>query len=330
MIAQAAPAAERARRAALADEVAVRASGLAHAYGSRVALRGVDFEVRRGERFGLLGPNGGGKTTLFRILATLVAPDAGRAEVLGLDATRNARAVRARIGVVFQSPSVDVQLTVVENLRCQGRLHGLSGRDLSSRIAEALERHGLADRARERVAHLSGGLRRRVELAKALLHRPEVLILDEPSIGLDPGARRDFWTRIDELRAERGVTVLLTTHLLDEADRCDRIAVLDRGAVVALGTPNALREAIGGDVVTLRARDAVALCGAIRARFGGAAAVVDGVVRIERTGAHAWAAQIADAFPDEIESVTVARPTLEDVFVRATGHRFRDENGGGR
>jgi len=278
--------------------------------------------VRRGELFGLLGPNGGGKTTLFRILATLLPPDSGSARLFDLDAARDAAAIRERIGVVFQAPSVDGKLSVVENLRHQGHLYGLSGRALAARIAEALARFGLAERSRDRVDRLSGGLRRRVELAKGLLHEPEMLILDEPSVGLDPGARRDLWAQIAALRAERGITVLLTTHLLDEAERCDRLAILDRGAIVAFGTPAALRDTIGGEVVSVRARDPVALRDAIRARFGGEPAILDGAVRVERDGGHAWAAQLAAAFPGEIESLTVSKPTLEDVFVRRTGHRF--------
>ncbi len=278
--------------------------------------------MRRGELFGLLGPNGGGKTTLFRILATLLPPDSGSARLFDLDAARDAAAIRERIGVVFQAPSVDGKLSVVENLRHQGHLYGLSGRALAARIAEALARFGLAERSRDRVDRLSGGLRRRVELAKGLLHEPEMLILDEPSVGLDPGARRDLWAQIAALRAERGITVLLTTHLLDEAERCDRLAILDRGAIVAFGTPAALRDTIGGEVVSVRARDPVALRDAIRARFGGEPAILDGAVRVERDGGHAWAAQLAAAFPGEIESLTVSKPTLEDVFVRRTGHRF--------
>jgi len=303
----------------------VRVEGVRFAYGKREALRDVTFDVARGEIFGLLGPNGGGKTTLFRILATLLPPAGGRALLFGRDAAREPAAVRERIGVVFQSPSLDGKLSVVENLRHQGHLYGISGRALAARVAEALERGGLADRARERAERLSGGLRRRVEIAKGLLHRPDLLILDEPSVGLDPGARRDLWREIGALRADRGITVLLTTHLLDEAERCDRLAILDRGALVALGTPDALKETIGGDVVTVRARDASRLRDAVSARFGVEATLVDGALRVERPRGAAWVAELSEAFPGEIESVTVSRPTLEDVFVRRTGHRFWED-----
>jgi ABC-2 type transport system ATP-binding protein len=305
---------------------AVQVERVSYAYGKRQALRDVTFDVARGEIFGLLGPNGGGKTTLFRILATLFPPMGGTVALLGTDVARDPGAIRERIGVVFQSPSLDGKLSVLENLRHHGHLYGLSGRALRERIAESLGRAGLADRAHERVERLSGGLKRRVEIAKGLLHRPDLLILDEPSVGLDPGARRDLWRDLGSLRAERGITVLLTTHLLDEAERCDRLAILDRGALVALGTPDGLRRTIGGDVVTVRAReDAARLLDAVRERFGVEGSLLDGAVRVERPQGAAWVAELASAFPGEIDSVTVSRPTLEDVFVRKTGHRFWDE-----
>jgi len=229
--------------------LSVDVEGLTHRYGERTALDGVSFSVRSGEVFGLVGPNGGGKTTLFKILSTALAPSSGSARVAGVDVRDGA--VRRRIGVVFQSPSLDGKLTVGENLLHHGHLYGLSGSGLKERIGEELTRFGLKDRMGDRVEKLSGGLQRRVELAKSLLHRPEVLLLDEPSTGLDPGARRDLW---DALRGLKGVTVLLTTHLLEEAERCDRMAILHKGKIVALGEPLTLRGEIGGDVVTVRSR----------------------------------------------------------------------------
>ena len=321
---------ERSERAQ-AQEAAVRVERLEFSYekggSKRAALNGVDFEVRPGEIFGLLGPNGCGKTTLFRILATLVRASAGEARIFGRDVVRDARAVRESIGVVFQAASLDGKLTVVENLRHQGLLYGYAGRELAARVDEMLARSGLADRAGERAERLSGGLRRRVEIAKGLLHRPRLLLLDEPSVGLDPGVRRDLWTQLAELRAAHGMTIVVTTHLLDEAERCDRIAIMDRGKIVALGAPSALKERIGGDVVTIGAREPAALRDAIRARFGGDPQVVDGAVRVERAAAHAWVSEIVDSFPAQIESVTVAKPTLEDVYVHETGHRFWDGEG---
>jgi ABC-2 type transport system ATP-binding protein len=301
---------------------AVTVRGLAHRYGDRHALRGVDLDVGRGEIFALLGPNGGGKTTLFRILSTLLAPSAGEASILGHDVRRDPDGVRRRLGVLFQSPSLDLQLGVAENLRHQGHLYGLRGAALSRRIDDLLARLGMADRAAERAGRLSGGLRRRAELCKAMLHDPEVLLLDEPSTGLDPGARRDLRDQLGQLRDERGITVLLTTHLMDEAESADRIAILDRGERVALGTPAELRRGVGGDVIELRSADPAALSAEIAARLGGEAPLVDGAVRLERHGGPELLARLLPDLAGKIDSVVMRHPTLEDVFLSRTGHRF--------
>jgi ABC-2 type transport system ATP-binding protein len=311
---------------------AVEASGLRYSYKakrkapSRQALAGIDFSVTAGEIFGFLGPNGGGKTTLFRILATLARPDEGSVRVFGADLGTQAAEVRRRLGVVFQNPSLDLQLTVRENLVHQGHLYGLSGRDLDARIAAALDRFGIADRAGQKTLELSGGLRRRVEIAKALLHGPRLLLLDEPSTGLDPGARRDLWETLEGLRAE-GVTVLLTTHFMEEGDRCGRLVLLDRGSIVAEGSPAALKEEIGGDVITVTGPDPEALARDLAARFPELEPTLsDGAVRILRERGHELVARLAEALPGRIDSVTVARPSLEDVFLRRTGHHlFREE-----
>ncbi len=298
---------------------------LQHHYGTRQALRGISLDVGRGEVFGLLGPNGGGKTTLFRVLATLMRPTGGEATIDGLDVVLYPDSVRGRLGVVFQSPSLDEHLTVRENLEYQGRMYGLSGRTLRDRVDELLVLFSIADRKRDRAATLSGGLRRRVEVAKGVLHRPAVLILDEPSTGLDPGARRDLWHLLETLRREDGVTVLLTTHFMDEADRCDRVAILHQGQVVALGRPDDLKAEIGGDVLTVATRDAERLRGLIAERFGGGPIVVNGTVRLERPEGHAFLPQLVEAFPGEIDAITLGKPTLEDVFFLRTGHRFWEE-----
>ena len=296
----------------------ITVDNLTHRYGERVALDAVSFTVQRGELFGLLGPNGGGKTTLFRILSTLVPAREGRVQMDGgaID--------RWRIGVVFQSPSLDKKLTVRENLVHQGHLYGLSGQPLRSRIDELLQRFAVADRAADYVEKLSGGLRRRVELAKGLLHKPEVLLLDEPSTGLDPLARRELGDYLDKLRDQDGVTILLTTHIMDEAERCDRLALLDHGKLVALDKPAALKEQVGGDVVTVGSRDSDRLRGEIEKRFGVKASVVDRTVRIERPRGHEFIPALVEAFPGEIDSVSVGKPTLEDVFIHLTGHRFEE------
>ncbi|MFQ5663578.1 MAG: ABC transporter ATP-binding protein, partial [Terriglobia bacterium] len=225
---------------------AIEVDQLTHAYGARTALQEVTCTVPPGEIFGLLGPNGSGKTTLFRILATLLSPTGGRARIFGDDVTQHPLAVRRRIGVVFQSPSLDGKLTAAENLRHQGHLYGLHGKELRHQVDEMLARINLADRRDERVEKLSGGLRRRLEIAKGLLHRPQLMLLDEPSAGLDAGARRDLRVYLRQLRDLHGVTVFLTTHLMDEAESSDRLGILDPGRLVGLGSPEALKKKIGG------------------------------------------------------------------------------------
>jgi ABC-2 type transport system ATP-binding protein len=300
----------------------IEVRGLGHRYNGRVALEDVSFDVRSAEIFGLLGPNGSGKTTLFRVLSTLMIPSAGSAVVMGHDARADARGVRREIGVVFQAASVDVKLTARENLQHQGHLYGLRGAELATRAGEMLERVGLTPRAHDRVETLSGGMRRRVELAKGLLHRPSVLLLDEPSTGLDPGARLDLWHYLKALREEARVTVLVTTHLMDEAERCDRLAILNEGKLVALGSPAELKAEIGGDVVVLEAANPVSVGRRIAERFGTVPAVIDGKVRLEMPHGHRFAAEVVEAFPGDIQSISVSKPTLEDVFIHRTGHRF--------
>src|SRR5208282_4074742 len=225
--------------------------------------------------------NGSGKTTLFRILSTLMLPTAGRAMIMGFDAAQEPARLRRQIGVVFQAQSIDPKLTASENLWHQGHLYGLHGAALTRRIQEILSRVGLADRARELVETFSGGMQRRIELAKGLLHHPAVLLLDEPTTGLDPGARRDLWQYLQILRDEEKVTVIVTTHLMEEAERCDRLAILNEGKLVALGTPAELKHEIGGDVILLDARDVESMAERIRVRFNVDAKVLGGQVRFE-------------------------------------------------
>jgi ABC-2 type transport system ATP-binding protein len=303
----------------------IQVRDLIHRYGNRTALNGVSFDVRPAELFGLLGPNGSGKTTLFRILSTLMVPTSGTAIIAGLDAVCQPEALRRRIGVVFQAQSVDVKLTARENLWHQGHLYGLHGAELTQRINEILSRVGLLDRANDRVETFSGGMQRRIELAKGLLHHPEVLLLDEPTTGLDPGARRDLWQYLQILRDQERVSVIVTTHLMEEAERCDRLAILNEGNLVALGTPQSLTHEIGGDVILLEARDPRTLAENIRARFHVDATVMDQHVRIEIENGHRFVPDVVEAFPGEIQSLSVSKPTLEDVFIHRTGHRFWNE-----
>ena len=303
--------------------IAVR--DLVHRYQDRTALNGVSFDVHPAELFGLLGPNGSGKTTLFRILSTLMVPTSGSATIAGFDAVHRPGALRRHIGVVFQAQSVDLKLTAYENLWHQGHLYGLRGPDLKARIKEILTRVGLLDRSADRVETFSGGMQRRIELAKGLLHHPEVLLLDEPTTGLDPGARHDLWQYLQTLRDQERVSVIVTTHLMEEADRCDRLAILNEGHLVALGTPEALTREIGGDVILLEARDPQALADRIRAKFQVDATVMDNQVRLEIENGHRFVPDVVEAFPGEIQSLSVSKPALEDVFIHRTGHRFWNE-----
>lgn len=295
---------------------------LSHSYGTRLALDSVSFSVNGGEVFGLLGPNGSGKTTLFKILSTLLGPTSGRVSILGRELSTEARAIREVLGVVFQQPGLDTQLTVRENLRHQGHLYGLAGKPLRHRIAELLERFGVSDRINERVEVLSGGLQRRVEIAKAMLHSPRVLLLDEPSSGLDVGARRQLRDALQNLAATDNVLVLLTTHLLDEAESCTRIGILDAGRLVALGKPEALKTQIGGDVVHIESTTGETLYPAIERQFGVSPVLTEGHLRVECERGHEFVRDVVAAFPDEIQAVRFGKPTLEDVFVKLTGNRF--------
>jgi len=310
-----------------AESPVISVQNVVHRYGERAALNGASFDVRHAELFGLLGPNGSGKTTLFRILSTLMIPVSGHATIMGFDVARDPNDLRRQIGVVFQAQSIDVKLTAAENLWHQGHLYGLHGASLKSRIAKMLGHVGLSDRADEKAETFSGGMQRRLELAKGLLHHPSVLLLDEPTTGLDPGARRDLWQYLASLRDEERVTVIVTTHLMEEAERCDRLAILNEGKVVALGTPDDLKHEIGGDVILLDAKSPDSLAERIHARFHLDARVLHGQVRIERENGHRFITDVVEAFPGEIEAISVSKPTLEDVFIHRTGHRFWTADG---
>ncbi len=304
------------------EKIAIGLDQITHRYGERLALNQVSFDVRAAELFGLLGPNGSGKTSLFRILSTLMLPTSGRAVIMGADVAAHPNAVRRQIGVVFQAQSIDVKLTAAENLWHQGHLYGLHGAALKIRIQEMLERVGLWDRANERVETFSGGMRRRVEIAKGLMHRPSVLLLDEPTTGLDPGARHDVWNYLKLLRDSESTTIVVTTHLMEEAEHCDRLAILNLGSLAALGTPARLRAEIGGDVIMLESATPESLASNIKMRFGLDAAVLGDKVRLEIQSGHRFVTDVVEAFKADIQSVSVSKPTLEDVFIRRTGHRF--------
>ena len=297
---------------------------LAHSYGDHRALDGLSFEVQPGELFGLLGPNGGGKTTLFRIVTTLMPPSSGTAEVLGHRTTIDPAAVRRSLGVVFQQPALDAELTVRENLRFHGVLVGLGGRTLDERIDILLDVFGLSDRDGDRVKTLSGGLARRADLARGLLHRPPLLLLDEPTTGLDPTARRELWAALARLRRDEGTTVVVATHLMEEAERCDRVAILDRGRLVALGAPGDLTAELGDETLWLESAQPDRLAQSLRDQFGWTTRRVGASVLVEADDAPAALGQVYAAFPDLVVSATVRRPTLDDVFAARTGSAFAE------
>ncbi len=308
---------------------AVHVDGLSFYYSQRKALDSVTFDVDAAEIFAFLGPNGGGKTTLFRVLSTLVPlQSTGNAQILGHDLRTHRRQVREYMGVVFQSPSVDRKLTVEENLFQQAALYGLPRAVYRERREQLLRQMGLTDRRSDFVETLSGGLRRRVELAKSMIHSPKILLMDEPSTGLDPGARNDLWVYLQQLRDQSGVTILLTTHLLEEADKADRIAILNEGRLVAVDRPAALRADLGGDVVTIETAEPRELSKRLKDEMGFDATVVDGAVRMEHIAQTTGISQLLEAYPEAIQAIRLGKPTLEDVFIHLTGHHFWQDKEG--
>jgi ABC-2 type transport system ATP-binding protein len=304
---------------------AIEARGIHFAYGSRTALADVSFTVERGAMHGFLGPNGSGKSTLFKILATILPLQQGEVTLLGLDLRTQVAAVRHRIGVVFQSPALDQKLTVRQNLVYGGYLYGLRGRELDTRIDALLAQTGITDRQRDRVSDLSGGLKRRVEICKGLLPSPDVILLDEPTTGLDPGSRKDLW---QFLRGQQDVTVLVSTHLIDEAELLDQITILDLGAVVAAGAPRELRESIGGEVLQIDCDDPASLGKDIGERLGTEPLVLDRSLRLQVKDAHRLVGDLVEAFGDRVRRVSLSHPSLEDVYIRKTGHRFWKDGAG--
>ncbi len=301
--------------------------------GGIAAVDGVDLDVREGEIFGLLGPNGAGKTTMIRVLATMTRPTSGEAKVSGIDVTRDPDAVRRSIGIVFQDPALDEQLTGRENLDFHARMYGLSKSDRVQRIQEVLTLVGLTGRSEELVEKYSGGMKRRLEIARGLMHRPNVLFLDEPTLGLDAQTRRVIWDHIRLLNETYRITVILTTHYMEEADYlCGRVAIIDHGRILTLDTPANLKESIGGDVITLRVKDTAGMA-SIAQSLDGVMKVRehDGSVSIALANAGARIPELlkrAEASGIEVDSVDLHKPTLEDVFIHYTGATIRDQESG--
>lgn len=304
---------------------AVSIENVSHFYGKRQALADVSLSIDPGEIFVFLGPNGGGKSTLFRLLSTLMPLRHGSISIYGRTVTAHQHEVRQQIGVVFQMPSLDKKLTVQENIDQQAALYGVTGQTLKDRTNLLLDKLELTDRQNDVTEDLSGGLRRRVELAKGMLHSPKVLLLDEPSTGLDPAARQAMWRYLEFLRTDQGVTIVLTSHLLEEAEKADRIAILDQGRLVALDTPDALKNRIGGDTITIRTRQPQALIEKLKNELNLTASEVSDFVRLETEDGPGTIRTIMQMASDLIDAITLAKPSLEDVFIAMTGRQFTEE-----
>ena len=297
----------------------IDAKSLSYSYGERTALRDLNFSVGEGCLFGLLGPNGSGKTTLFRLLSTLISVQKGYLEICGHDVSTNQAQVRKQLGVTFQSAAVDVRLTVRENLSCHGHIYGLYGSLLRERMASLLERFGLVDRASTLVGQLSGGLKRRVELAKGLMHDPRVLLLDEPTSGLDPRARQDFWDLVlNDVRGS-GTTVVVATHLMSEAELCDQLLLLDQGQKVAEGSPVELQSRLAGERLTLRMRDASSVQAAVEKAVNSTVTVSGNQLSVRVNDPATQITILLNQFRDEIQGLELTRPSLDDVFLELTG-----------
>jgi ABC-2 type transport system ATP-binding protein len=305
-----------------APAIAVR--GLAKRYGEVKAVRGVDFEVATGEVFGFLGPNGAGKTTTINMLCTLAKPSAGSATVAGHDVVRERDDVRRNIGLVFQDPTLDGYLTAEQNLNLHAELYGVQSELVKPRMRQVLEMVGLWERKDSAVATFSGGMRRRLEIARGLMHSPRVLFLDEPTIGLDPQTRRSIWTYIRELKEREEITIFMTTHYMDEAEWCDRIAIMDHGQIVALDSPQRLKEEVGTDRVTIHTTDNDAAIAALLEQFGIEARIAEGAVSFGVPGGEEFVPRLFAELGVPIRAVSVSRPTLDDVFMSYTGTTIRD------
>jgi ABC-2 type transport system ATP-binding protein len=306
------------------QEPAVDVQELSKRYGDLTAVDGVSFTIPRGEIFGFLGPNGAGKSTTIKMLCTLTEPSGGTATVAGFDIRHDSASVRRNIGLVFQDQTLDQYLTADQNLRMHAELYGVPRSALKARTTQVLEMVGLEDRRSALVSTYSGGMRRRLEIARGLLHAPHVLFLDEPTVGLDPQTRSSIWSYINELRAREDITIFLTTHYMDEAEYCDRIAIMDHGRIVVLDTPEALKAAVGQDRVQITTVDDDAALKALDERFGLAGQFAEGQLTFAVPAGEAFVPRLFAELGVAIRSVSVSRPSLDDVFMSHTGTTIRD------
>jgi ABC-2 type transport system ATP-binding protein len=310
--------------------VAIKVEYLTKKFNGFIAVDNVTFSIKSGEIFGLLGPNGAGKTTTISMLATLLKPTSGSAVVNGFEISNNEDGVRKSIGIVFQDQSLDEELTAYENMDFHGRLYRIPKTVRQKKIVELLKLVGLDEKKNIIVKTFSGGMRRRLEIARGLLHEPKVLFLDEPTLGLDPQTRNHLWEYIEKLNKDKGITIILTTHYMDEADRlCDRVAIMDKGKIIALDTPEKLKEEIGGDIISIKSSERDKLYAKLkRLSWVNHVDSHDGFVTINLENAEKHVAEIAHlstTVGTEIESISIHKPTLEDVFLHFTGRTIREE-----
>ena len=310
-------------------EPAIKVAGLTKNYGEIEAVRGIDFEVPVGETFGFLGPNGAGKSTTIKMLCTLARPTSGSARVAGHEVTAERDAVRRNIGLVFQDTTLDNYLTGAQNLRFHAALYGVPAAAVEPRMRQVLEMVGLWERRDSVVMTYSGGMKRRLEIARGLLHAPHVLFLDEPTVGLDPQTRASIWEYIGELKSREDITIFLTTHYMDEAEHCDRIAIIDHGKIVAIDTPEALKASVGKDRVQIHTADDQAAIAELAREFGIEAAMHEGAVTFSVSSGEQFVPRLFAGMSVPIKSVSVSRPTLDDVFMSYTGSTIRDAEASG-
>ena len=312
-----------------AGKAVISVNSLGKRFGDVAAVNGVGFTVAAGEAFAFLGPNGAGKSTTISILCTLLHPTSGEARVAGFDVVRDALAVRRRIGLVFQDPTLDDYLTAEENLRFHAQLYRVQRAQIPRRLDEVLDMVELSDRRHSLVRTFSGGMKRRLEIARGLMHSPQVLFLDEPTVGLDPQTRSHIWSYINELRAREDITMFLTTHYMDEAENCERIAIIDHGEIVATGSPEALKEAVGQDRIELHVDDPAEAIDELREKYDIEAKLSEGLVAFHVAGAEEFAPRLLLELHTPTRSIRIARPTLDDVFMSYTGRTIRDAEASG-
>jgi ABC-2 type transport system ATP-binding protein len=304
---------------------AIEIDGLVRKFGKLVAVDGISFNVQKGEIFGFLGPNGAGKTTTINILCTLLLPTDGKASVNGYDVVKERRQVQRSIGLVFQDPTLDDYLTAEQNLIFHAYAYGIPPNVREKRMTELLELVQLSDRRKNRVATFSGGMKRRLELTRGLLHHPQILFLDEPTLGLDPQTRRLIWDHIGTLRQQENLTIFMTTHYMDEAEYCDRIAIIDHGKIVALDTPAKLKDSLGGDVVSIQADNHEQALKELTESFQLTPIVQNGMINFSVKHSDTFLPEFMRTFCSGLRSISVHRPTLDDVFLKLTGRAIRDQ-----